>query len=171
MTIIVVFIRWTIFFLHYLHFLRGKFPRRLAKEVKIMIIAVLVTFFFYLMFADSLREFPFNSQSRKKRKEGTKELQWPGTKKICVQKEDKNSSNRFSLRFPSSPLILHSLVIISFLCCTGKWFQHKFLMKIGATAFLFPPEFLLLFVPSSMLSFIFLFSDSTANLFMIFSSP
>lgn len=55
-------------------------------------------------------------RAEKKRKEGTKELQWPGTKKICVQKEDKNSSNRFSLRFSSSPLILHSLVIISFFC-------------------------------------------------------
>jgi hypothetical protein len=69
-----------------------------------MIIAVLVTFF-CLMLADSLREFPFNSQSRKKRKEGTKELQWPGTKIYVYKRRIKTRQTGF---------LFDSLLLLSF---------------------------------------------------------
>ena len=86
--------------------MRGKFPRRLAKkEVKIMIIAVLVTFFLVLNVADSLREFPFNSQSKKKEKSRHERTSMAGYEKNVYKRRIKTRQTGF---------LFDSLLLLSF---------------------------------------------------------
>lgn len=129
-------------------------------------------FFLVLNVADSLREFPFNSQSRNKRE-----------KKAWKNFNGRVRKNVYKRRIKTrqTGFLFDSLLLLSFY--TLSW---SFLFFCVAQANDFSINFWwklepqhscsrqipLLFFPSSMLSFIFsFFFDSTANLFMIFSSP